>query len=68
MESLNVHSIDCWIASFSLLSISITAKKLFSFVLVVEKMDNVSGDMEDSRQRCSEKLLEVKSDLKKLGN
>lgn len=68
MESLNFHSIDHCFTSFNLLSKLINAKTLFSSVLVVEKMDNVSDDMEDSRQRCSKKFLEVKDDLKKLGN
>lgn len=42
---------------------------IFSFqILVVEKMDNVTGGMETSRQTYDDKLTAVESDLKKLGN
>ena len=37
-------------------------------ILVVEKMDNVTGGMETSRQTYDDKLTAVESDLKKLGN
>uniref|UniRef100_A0A2D4II93 Collectin-12 n=1 Tax=Micrurus lemniscatus lemniscatus TaxID=129467 RepID=A0A2D4II93_MICLE len=60
-----------WALKFSIILLYILCALLAITVAVlgykvVEKMDNVSGDMEDSRQRCSEKLLEVKTDLKKL--
>lgn len=42
--------------------------KYCSFSLVVEKMDNVTGGLETSHRRYTEKLTEVESDLKKLGN
>lgn len=41
---------------------------LNSQILVVEKMDNVTGGMETSRQTYDDKLTAVESDLKKLGN
>ncbi|KAK9403376.1 collectin-12 [Crotalus adamanteus] len=60
-----------WALKFSIILLYILCALLVITVAVlgykvVEKMDNVSDDMEDSRQRCSKKFLEVKDDLKKL--
>ena len=38
-----------------------------SQILVVEKMDNVTGGMETARRTYNDKLTAVESDLKELG-